>query len=367
MSLTTLRHKAAAGLILAAFLAGPAFADKPEWAGGGKPERAGGPQERGNKHPDKRSEQERDREHRSERAGSSPRASAYFTDRHREAVHRYYGDRFRAGDCPPGLAKKRNGCMPPGQAKKWRIGAPLPRDVMWYDAPGDIVLRLGMPPEGHRFVRVAADILLISGRYRHGGRCHRGSEPPALTATTRGSRAREANRSRAARVHPQPLPSRRPIMRFTRLARALAPALLTRHARSRTRAPADDAATRLYDHSLRRLHADESVRLADRYAGQPVLVVNTASHCGFTRQFRELEAVHQRFKERGLKVAGFPSDDFRQEAADEAETAEVCFQNFGVTFDMYAPIHGDRRQRRIRSSARSRASRRRRNGTSTST
>ena len=127
-------------------------------------------------------------------------------------------------------------------------------------------------------------------------------------------------------------------MRFTRLARALAPALLIA-----TLAPnagaTDDAATRLYDHSLRRLHADESVRLAERYAGQPVLVVNTASHCGFTRQFRELEAVHQRFKERGLKVAGFPSDDFRQEAADEAETAEVCFQNFGVTFDMYAPIH----------------------------
>lgn len=126
-------------------------------------------------------------------------------------------------------------------------------------------------------------------------------------------------------------------MPFTRIVRALAPALLLA-----TLAPsagaADDATTRLYDHSLRRLHADESVRLADRYAGQPVLVVNTASHCGFTRQFRELEAVHQRFKERGLKVAGFPSDDFRQEAADEAETAEVCFQNFGVTFDMYAPI-----------------------------
>ncbi|MBV2262518.1 MAG: redoxin domain-containing protein [Thauera sp.] len=126
-------------------------------------------------------------------------------------------------------------------------------------------------------------------------------------------------------------------MPFTRIVRALAPALLLA-----TLAPsagaADDATTRLYDHSLRRLHADESVRLADRYAGQPVLVVNTASHCGFTRQLRELEAVHQRFKERGLKVAGFPSDDFRQEAADEAETAEVCFQNFGVTFDMYAPI-----------------------------
>ncbi|MDV7394902.1 hypothetical protein RZS08_26190, partial [Arthrospira platensis SPKY1] len=60
-------------------------------------------------------------------------------------------------------------------------------------------------------------------------------------------------------------------------------------------------------HELRRLHADEVVRLAERYGGQPMLVVNTASHCGFTRQFRELEAVHRKYKARGLKVAGFPS------------------------------------------------------------
>ena len=91
-------------------------------------------------------------------------------------------------------------------------------------------------------------------------------------------------------------------------------------------------------HELRRLHADEVVKLGERFGGQPVLVVNTASHCGFTRQFRELEAVHQKYKDRGLKVAGFPSDDFRQEAADESKTAEVCFENFGVTFDMFAPI-----------------------------
>ncbi len=154
MSPHKLRNEAMAGLILATLLAGPAFADKPDWAGGGKPDRAqGGKPERG---------VPQDRDHGSERTGSSPRVSAYFTDRHREVVHQYYGDRFRAGDCPPGLAKKRNGCMPPGQAKKWRIGRPLPRDVVWYDAPGDIVLRLGMPPEGHRFVRVAADILLIA-------------------------------------------------------------------------------------------------------------------------------------------------------------------------------------------------------------
>lgn len=107
-------------------------------------------------------------------------------------------------------------------------------------------------------------------------------------------------------------------------------------ATSTSRPGAESAA--LFDHALRRLHADEVVRLADRFAGQPVLVVNTASHCGFTRQFRELEAIHQKYKDRGLKVAGFPSDDFRQEADDEAKTAEVCFENFGVTFDMFAPI-----------------------------
>jgi glutathione peroxidase len=100
-----------------------------------------------------------------------------------------------------------------------------------------------------------------------------------------------------------------------------------------------DATQALFGHELRRLHSDEVVRLADRFAGQPVLVVNTASHCGFTRQFTQLEAIHQQYKDKGLKVAGFPSDDFKQEAADEAKAAEVCFENFGVSFDMFAPIH----------------------------
>ncbi|MBT0959543.1 glutathione peroxidase [Denitromonas iodatirespirans] len=104
-------------------------------------------------------------------------------------------------------------------------------------------------------------------------------------------------------------------------------------------APAGEASAGLFAHELRRLHSGEVVRLADRFAGQPVLVVNTASHCGFTKQFHALEAIHQRYKERGLRVVGFASDDFDQEADDEAKAAEVCFVNFGVTFDMFAPIH----------------------------
>lgn len=91
-----------------------------------------------------------------------PAIIMHFGNSDRHIINDYYGSEFSDGRCPPGLARKHNGCMPPGQAKKWRIGQTLPRDVVWYDAPGDIVLRLGMPPEGHRYVRVAADILLIA-------------------------------------------------------------------------------------------------------------------------------------------------------------------------------------------------------------
>ena len=104
-------------------------------------------------------------------------------------------------------------------------------------------------------------------------------------------------------------------------------------------AAGDDA---LLGHELRRLHSPETVKL-DRYAGQPLLIVNTASHCGFTRQFEGLETVHKEYAERGLRVLGFSSDDFNQEAKDEAKAAEVCFVNFGVTFDMFAtiPVRGE--------------------------
>jgi len=76
------------------------------------------------------------------------------------AIHDYHFNEYQAGRCPPGLAKKHNGCMPPGQAKKWAIGRPLPRDVVFYDLPSGI--NIGPPPPGYRFVRVASDILMIS-------------------------------------------------------------------------------------------------------------------------------------------------------------------------------------------------------------
>ena len=79
----------------------------------------------------------------------------------------------------------------------------------------------------------------------------------------------------------------------------------------------------------------EPVELS-RYSGQVVLVVNTASYCGFTPQFEGLEALNAAYGARGLVVLGFPSNDFRQEDADARKTAAVCFDTYGVKFPMFA-------------------------------
>lgn len=145
-------------LALSTLLAGtPVFADKPDWAGGGK----GGGKE--GKHEEKnndRRDDRRDSRHDDDRRQGS--LEIRFGDDNRRIVNSYYGDQFRSGNCPPGLAKKNNGCQPPGQAKKWQRGRALPRDLQYYDLPHDLVVRLPMPPSGHRYVRVAGDILMIA-------------------------------------------------------------------------------------------------------------------------------------------------------------------------------------------------------------
>ena len=67
-----------------------------------------------------------------------------------------------ANGCPPGLAKKNNGCMPPGQAKKYIVGQRLPSNVIYYQVPQQVIYQLGAPPSGYRYVRVASDILLLA-------------------------------------------------------------------------------------------------------------------------------------------------------------------------------------------------------------
>ncbi len=86
----------------------------------------------------------------------------YFAPTQRAEVTRYYGQQRKAGHCPPGLAKKNNGCLPPGQARKWQLGQALPGTVVTYPVPQAVIVSIGAPPAGHRYVRVANDLLLIA-------------------------------------------------------------------------------------------------------------------------------------------------------------------------------------------------------------
>lgn len=142
-------------VIIAILATGPALADKPSWDDKNKAD----------KH--QRSEKQRhdsgydDRSFHSKNARNS-KERHYFDDRHRTIVRDYYSEQFRTGRCPPGLAKKNNGCMPPGQAKKWAIGRPLPRNVIYYDLPPSVISQMGPPLPGYRYARVGSDILLIA-------------------------------------------------------------------------------------------------------------------------------------------------------------------------------------------------------------
>lgn len=158
----------------ACLLAFPVHAEKPDWAGQGNGKGPGKPDKHQFERQDGRDRDDRQRPaQRPVERNDGPlvalqgnagnvQIGVYFGAPQRQALYDYYAPQFRAGKCPPGLAKKGNGCLPPGQAKKWRVGQSLPRDVVYYPVPNDISVRIGLPPAGHKYVRVAADILLIA-------------------------------------------------------------------------------------------------------------------------------------------------------------------------------------------------------------
>jgi glutathione peroxidase len=95
------------------------------------------------------------------------------------------------------------------------------------------------------------------------------------------------------------------------------------------------ACTPLLAHRFPRLQ-DEAPQDLCQYAGQVLLVVNTASYCGFTRQYEGLEALHAKYGKRGLAILGFPSNDFgQQEPGNAKQIAELCFNTYGVKFPMF--------------------------------
>lgn len=96
----------------------------------------------------------------------------------------------------------------------------------------------------------------------------------------------------------------------------------------------------LLDAEFRPLADKDPVNLCKTYGGQVLLIVNTASKCGFTPQYEGLEALYAKYKERGFAVLGFPSNDFRnQEPGSEAEIKDFCTLTYGVKFPMFEKVH----------------------------
>ena len=112
---------------------------------------------------------------------------------------------------------------------------------------------------------------------------------------------------------------------------------------ARAGAPAASAATAaapascpaLLHQNFKRLQ-DEAPQDLCQYAGKVVLVVNTASYCGYTKQYEGLEKLNAKYGPRGLVVLGFPSNDFKQESANAKEIADLCYNTYGVKFPMFS-------------------------------
>jgi hypothetical protein len=149
---------------LALTAAAPAFAEKPADAGQGKGR--GSAADTGNNNGKGRGASDNDG---GKNQGGNPNQARNSevrfvpAERDRAEVRTYYRSEIERGDCPPGLAKKNNGCLPPGQAKKmWVVGQPLPPSVVYYPLPNALVVRLTHPPSGYQYVRVGSDILLLA-------------------------------------------------------------------------------------------------------------------------------------------------------------------------------------------------------------
>jgi Ni/Co efflux regulator RcnB len=162
----SLSHRMVALAIASAFIAAPSFAQG-QGHGHGKDKQEEKAERKADKHADKAEKRaEKAEKHAEKRAEKRHREDikhgAYFNDQQRTYVRQYYTQQYGDGRrCPPGLAKKNNGCMPPGQARQWAVGQPIPRGVTVYSVPQPVIGHLPPAPYGYRYARIGGDIVLI--------------------------------------------------------------------------------------------------------------------------------------------------------------------------------------------------------------
>jgi Ni/Co efflux regulator RcnB len=95
--------------------------------------------------------------------GQDAQVAVTFTTMQREAAQGYFVEKHGRGGCPPGLAKKENGCLPPGQAKKrYSVGQVLPKGVPTHPPPPELSIRIGAPPAGYTYVVVDGDLVKLA-------------------------------------------------------------------------------------------------------------------------------------------------------------------------------------------------------------
>ncbi|HSH90528.1 MAG TPA: RcnB family protein [Ramlibacter sp.] len=160
-------HRIVALAIASLFLSAPAFAQGQGHGQGKQEEKAQKHAEKAQKHAEKEQkhvvkQQEKAQKHAAKREREAIKHGAYFNEQHRTYARTYYTQNYGDGRrCPPGLAKKNNGCMPPGQARHYAVGQPIPRGVTIYSVPQPILVQLPPAPYGYRYVRLGGDIVLV--------------------------------------------------------------------------------------------------------------------------------------------------------------------------------------------------------------
>jgi hypothetical protein len=139
-----------AALVIALSASAGAFADKPQ-----KPDK------KQDKAKAKSGDKAQNKAQNKNKGGDS-HGTVVFGSSDREAARAYFSQKYGRGNCPPGLAKKNNGCLPPGQAKKrYRVGERLSANVVYIEAPSELVVRLQPISSGHRYVIVDGDLVKL--------------------------------------------------------------------------------------------------------------------------------------------------------------------------------------------------------------